>query len=557
VARRPRGTLKKALDRVAGTRPVVVMMVLAAVHLVVAGLAFDPIPHTGGDNTAYLALARSLLDHGRYVELWDPAHPPHTQYPPGFPLILAAALTVGLRSWLALKLMMLAFSAAAVALSYRWMRERTEPVVALALAALLAASPGLAAEGGWVLSDVPFWAVTMGALVALERGRTGWGIGLAFAALVIRTAGLPLLLAIAAWLAVRRRWRPAVGVILGLVTLQLLWTLRSPALETPYISQLWLENPYIPELGTVGVLGLLERMLENAERYGFRILMRTLTGSTGLIGAIGGAILVAFAGIGFSLRVLGRDPAAPGRSRPWSPRSVTVVEGFAALYVAMLLLWPEPWASDRFLLPFLPVLLVYAADGMGILPGPSRRAAQVGMLVAILGLGVPQAIALWAGADRCRDEARRLGVLACQPANTRAFLELARWSRGRLRDDAVVLSRKPRIWYWYSGYPGRVYPFSLDRDRILAEARAVGARYVVLDELGATGEVYLLPAITANRHRYCVVQRIAHGASSASLLGILPAEWDPEGYRLESGADPEALHLPVCPPAYLSSRSGR
>jgi len=113
----------RAVGRVVAERPWSMLVALVGVHLSVALLAFDPVPHTGGDNTAYLALARSLLEHGRYLELWQPGRPPHTQYPPGFPAILAVAWVVGIRGWMALKLMMVAFSATAVGSTVRSTRS--------------------------------------------------------------------------------------------------------------------------------------------------------------------------------------------------------------------------------------------------------------------------------------------------------------------------------------------------------------------------------------------------------------------------------------------------
>lgn len=72
--------------------PVAFTAGVVALSLLLSWLAFQPTPHTGGDNAAYIALGRSLLERHAYVELHDPAQPPHTQYPPVFPAILAVAI---------------------------------------------------------------------------------------------------------------------------------------------------------------------------------------------------------------------------------------------------------------------------------------------------------------------------------------------------------------------------------------------------------------------------------------------------------------------------------
>lgn len=528
-----------AVRRLIRERTWPVLAALVLLHLVTAGLAFDSVPHGGGDNTAYLALARSILDHGRYLELWDPARPPHTQYPPGFPLILAVAWTLGLRSWAALKLMMVGFSAAAVGVSYLWMRARAGAAMALGLGVVLAVAPGLAGETGWVLSDIPFWAATMGALLALQRGRERWGIALAFAALALRTAGLPLILAIIGWLALRRRWKPAAATLAILVAVATLWTLRTVGLEASYVSQFWLENPYAPEAGRIGVVSFFERVLENADRYTFEILMRTVAGGVGIVGAIGGSLLIASAAIGFARSVSSSTSTSNSTSNP-------VVALFAVLYAGMLLVWPETWASERFLIPLLPVLLVYAAEGVAVLPQAGvRRAVRGVAVVAILGLGVPSSLTLWSDAADCRAAVRERGFLACLRPDQQAFISLAQWSRGRLPDDAVVISRKPRQWYWFSGYPGQVYPFTLDRTRLLEEARDTGAWYVVLDDLDLTATVYLTPAVRANQRWFCAIRQITRNGGSATLLGVLPVQWD-AGLMGEETGDEEAVRLPRC-----------
>ena len=570
--------MKEQFQRVVEARPWLVMLWLMALHLLVAGLGYTPVPHAGGDNTAYLALARSLLDHGQYLELWEPGRPPHTQYPPGFPMILAVAWVLGLKSWAALKAMMMVITTAAVGVSYLWMRERAEPAVALGLGLLLAVAPGLAAEGAWVLSDMPFWLVTVGGLLALERGRAGWAIGLAFAALLIRTAGLPLVLAVAAWLALRRRWKAAAGVLGALAVIGVLWSIRAPDPAVPYVSQFWYENWYRPELGRVGFVGLIERMVENAGRYSFQILMRTLTGSSGTVAAAGGVAIVAAAVIGFVASALrawdtwwgnAGDEDAEGeaaaeakggsarqdaeeRTAAGGSQAQGAIEIFALLYGGVVLLWPAQWASDRFLIPLVPVLLVYAAEGLGaVLTARFRRVARWAALVAILGLSVPQVADFWSLGSRCRDAVEDHGFLACLRPSHQSFVRLAMWSAGQLPEDAVVVSRKPRQWYWYSGHPGLAYPFSPEGNQLLETARGAEAKYVVVDRLGGSARIYLIPAIQEQPRWYCAIHQIGQGAQGATLLGVLEDQW-PAGLF---GDPPESqarqrLRLPLCPASY-------
>ncbi|MRR10457.1 hypothetical protein EG831_10380, partial [bacterium] len=60
-----------------------------ALFAVMSLLLFDPKPFVGGDNAAYVALARSLAGGTGFSEIWTPQGGAHTQYPFGFPLLLA------------------------------------------------------------------------------------------------------------------------------------------------------------------------------------------------------------------------------------------------------------------------------------------------------------------------------------------------------------------------------------------------------------------------------------------------------------------------------------
>lgn len=518
--------------------PAAVAVGLAAVHLLAAAPAFDPTPHSGGDNVAYLTLARSLLEHGGYLQLWDPAAGPHAQYPPGFPAILAGALAVGISAWTALKALLVLVSALAVALSYRWMRDRSRPGIALGAGLLVALAPGVVENSHWILSDVPFWAATMACLWFSARSHAPGAVGFAFAALLLRTAGLPLVLAVALWLALARRWRWAVGVLGLLAVLGVLWTLRARGAEVPYASDFWLANPYAPDQGTIGIAGLLTRVLANLDLYVFGIFMDLLAGADGLFIDVVAATILALTAVGW-----GRRLRAPGLAELMLP-----------LYVAMVLVWPAPWAADRLLLPVLPVLLVLAAEGAAILPGRLPSVARAMTVVLVLLVSAPALAGLFRWGTACR-AADDVFPSRCLHPDLRAFIALASWTEGRLPPGSAVLSRKPTFFYYFGRVPGRAYPFTTRDGALFQQAEAAGARYVVLDRLGAVSSSYLLPAITARSERFCAVQAMQVEGREAVLLGILPEPAD--GERDVSGrARPRerggvALDFEVCPAGYL------
>jgi len=146
-----------------------VLGAVVAVQIFLMVMSFYPDPHTGGDNAGYLTLAHSLVERGAYLDLYDPAEPPHTKYPPIFPAILAVAMLLGAKSWIVFKAIPAAFTTLAIGFTFLWAQERKGLAVAAALALLVGLSDAFIYGSQWILSDPTFVALTFLALWAFER----------------------------------------------------------------------------------------------------------------------------------------------------------------------------------------------------------------------------------------------------------------------------------------------------------------------------------------------------------------------------------------------------
>lgn len=502
--------------------PAHVALALAAVHLAVVLLLLAPTPHDGGDNAAYLALARSLLEDGSYRELWEPGAPAHTQYPPGWPLVVAGALSLGIGGWTGLKAIVALFSAAAVALAYLWARRASTPGVALVAGVLVALGPGVLDLARVEISDVPFWTFCMLALWGAERGwraAPARAAGFAVAAVGVllayatRSAGLPLLVAALAWLAWERRWR-ALALLAAVVgPFALAWAARGRMLSAGgYGEFLWYVDPYRPQLGTVGVGGLVVRVGENVRDYVQDHLPFLLMGTrTGGLALAVGAAATGLAAAGWALRVRRREA---GLAAWWLP-----------LYLGLVLVWPGEWSGERFLLPVLPVLLVYAGEAVAAAGRRSGRtilapAAAAAALALCLGAGMPRVANEVGRMGECRAAAGPLEPFPCMRPEVADYLGLARAFRGRLPAGSAVIARKPTLWWAESGYPARVYPYAADPDSLLSAAREAGARYLVIDQFDNVSSIHLVPAVTQRPQAFCVMHSL--GADRATLMGIVP-----------------------------------
>ncbi|HEU4561747.1 MAG TPA: hypothetical protein VFS20_28235 [Longimicrobium sp.] len=483
----------------------------ALLHLVLAVLAFNPAPYVGGDNATYMALAKGLAEQGRYVDMWDPSLRAHTQYPPLWPAFLAVLWTVGLRGWMVMKVVVLLCSVAAVGLSYLWLRRTTTPGLAFGAALILAIAPGVLDLSHWELSDQPAWVLAMLAFWAsthlagapererdqVERHHGLW-LGVFVAGVVlgnfIRSAGLPLVVAAAAWLALRRKWRD-LGVLMAVfLPLAIAWWWWGKVNGAPgYTSFLWYKDPYIPALGTVGFTGVAERMLLNVQRYtDYHLNIVLLWNST-----VGYLVTVPFC----LLAVAGwaRRLRTPGLAEAWVP-----------LYVGLLLVWPSTWSGERFLLPLLPLMLCYAGEALRDAAGllrvpPLRRAVPLAGGVLLLILSLPGVGRVVTEGRECSARYAAGDTVPCMNPQYTDFLKLAEMAEGKLPAGSVVLSRKATFFYALSGYQSRTYPLSASPDTFFAFARQSGANYVVLDMIRDLAPLYLHPVVFSRRQEFCVM----------------------------------------------------
>ena len=197
------------------------------------------------------------------------------------------------------------------------------------------------------------------------------------------------------------------------------------------------------------------------------------------------------------------------------------------------------------------MLLLYAAAA---LDGWTRRlgggAHAVGGL-AVLVVLVP-ALGSFLGSARdaraCASVLETRGPFGCYGARVVEFVDAASWMGEALPAGSAVMTRKPRIFYVMSGgIPSRTFPFDPNPDIQLAEADAVGARYVFLDRWDGQAGRFVAAAVQARPGAFCFVRGFGPGAAGASqLLGILPPGSRFEGIRTDGG-----VSLGRCPADYV------
>ena len=496
---------------------------LALLHLFLALLAFRQTPFTGGDDAAYISLGQSLLHGHGYINIWDPARQPHTQYPPVFPAIVALGLGAGLSPEVGLDLMMVCFSALAVFVSCLLLFRTANRGVAFWAGFFIAISPDIIRNGQAVLSDIPFWIFSILAVILWHRAdaaRTTRGsepaamnvtlvvaaAAATLAAYFTRTAGLPLLIATFLWLLLRKQTRALIIMAACALPLIVLWWYRIHSDGgNGYLVVLAAIDPYSPSLGNAGPSDLAQRIGTNATAYASRHLSWLVFGNP-TNGVIFGIPFSAAVLVGWARRI--KKHALP---ELWFP-----------LYLGLLMVWPATWAGSRFLLPVVPLIALYVAEAVGMVAAMTSFPKVIAAIVVVSGtLLMSTALRQEASDGRaCRQQYALGNRFPCTDPAFRDFLQSAEASRGNLPPGSSVWSRKPTLFFLHSGYASRMYPLYTVPDSLFQASARLGTRYLVVDQLSDLAGRYLKPVLDTHPGNFCILTAIS--TARATFLQITP-----------------------------------
>jgi len=324
-------------------------LIVTALAAVSIGLSTDLNSPPRYDGAGYSVLAWSICTGQGYREIDQPDNPPHTHFPPGYPLALAALWTVTGRSVVAAHLFSIVCTVTAVGLAWLWFRRSERPILANLLAVALAINWTWAVNGGAIQSEPLYLLLNMLVLVCARRPG-GFGLGLLLGACVVtRHVGICLVVAVAIDRFVSRRWRE--GVLLGLTSaiVVLPWLIWLTTVQRNTQADLLMRGGWISIMFN-HALFYARRVLDSL--MGPYIEVATVFGRSRMVALVATlvAILVSLV-ILFGLIRVSFDP----KKR---------LAGLIPLVtLPLLLVWPFTEAG-RFLVPLVPCLLVGMVEGL-------------------------------------------------------------------------------------------------------------------------------------------------------------------------------------------------
>ena len=435
------GRSEPALSR----RTLVLVALVLCVHAVLAWHLRIWGVTSGDDDAGYVLLARALRD-GHFRELHDASLLVGAKYPPGYPALIAAVSLVTGERVTAILVTGIAASVLALILVFDAVRQRWGTTLALIVLTLSAINPAVVQNAGRLMSEAPFMAFLVVALWAAARKPQTAGMAVlagaaAIAAGLTRSAGITLMPAIGLfWLLQRRYSWVAVFTVVSSATVGAwtAWTLFAPDAKARdlYASEAiaFVAKSQSP------LVAFASRTMKNVIQYSTQFLPNTLP-----VPSIGGTRVDNVIAV-IILAVL----LAAGLVAVWRRWRVAVL--FLVLYGMLLVLWAFP--IERFIEPIVSLFLLAVLLGAGIVARRfGQRAGAISMAVVAIAIGgraVATDAALLAAADRC-DRTNPTVSPGCVTPDEMAFFKAAAYIRQTTDTSALVVTAKPRPFYYYSG----------------------------------------------------------------------------------------------------------
>ena len=499
--------------------------VLALIWAILATKTFNPKPDLNGDNFNYYIYATSLATGHGYCDLSAPGAPPTTNFPPGYPILMAPLRmltdSVVAQKWLN----QLFVLAGIILLFFTLLRIGLRWDLALVAAAAGLFSPRLWHFSTMMMSEASFFFTSVLAFYALARMfendpnnvrpvkkqlRSPW-LWVMIVALVlnyhIRTQGLALVAGVMLLLLCRRRWTALLTTIVGFVLGCLPYALRNKMLGlngNRYLDTIMLSNPFQPDAGTLTVPEVIERFFQTLKMLVFNAIPNTIFPylnvncdqpefTTGIY--IIGALVLAIILIGY-----------------WSAGSLRWgLIGYLAATLGLISIFSTP-SGNRYLTSVLPLLAAGLMLGIWQIVEWAMAKHK-----KILFTGLPLLLAItFIGAKDGLTEEMKLSKQK-YPLQYVQFFNMGKQLRKVAPEGTVVCSRKPQMFWLQSGLPGTNYKYTKDAKELLTDLAAKQVDYVVLDALGYSSTyLYLIPAV--QQYQRYFPQVIAHYDNTGSYL---------------------------------------
>jgi hypothetical protein len=483
-------------------------------------------PKLNHDGAVYIILSQSLVSGEGYRNLYVVDSPPHTKFPPIFPLLLASIVYLFDLNFWAMKLFVVMIGTVALYAVYLFFRRMAGNRVALIILVSAGVSHGVWFYSRSILSEIPYLLFSFVSLYLLEsykeeRARilskawiTALTIGIAS---LTRTIGLALLVGGVAYIALERgksspfdlRRRLTKSGLLALLACApvALWFLRNWVVSvgtTPvaYLQEYGLKDYASIDSKMTGLNDLYELIYHNVYIY--------LIGSSKIIIPyfswfslpIVNILITTITLVGFFICLI---------------KKRTILEYYVIPYVMALLLFPVPYS--RYLVPLIPIIsyyffvalreavhLVFFRHQLFV---KQEVFGSVSMIFAVLAICTNFTLLTL---DSIPNRGHNNNYSYREDEDENMYESILPWVKANTTPQNIFIWSKPALRYLLAQRKSAPLLTTTDTKRVLASLEDTRVEYVVVDSFSDRTLRYLKPIIEKHPNRFSLVY---HNVTSA------------------------------------------
>lgn len=327
----------------------------------------------------------------------------------------------------------------------------------------------------------------------------------------IRSGGVVLLLALLIALAWNKKIiATGIAVVFFLIPITI-WNTRSQG-ENRYITAVLAVNPYDMSKGKITVTSAIDRIIENIDRYTRKEIPYSIFGFLQKINdptekkdfslyALG-LIIVLLSLFGILYKFSWQD-------------SRLLLFLYLAGTMVMLLCWPTQWFGPRFIIPILPLIILFFLKGIYDLTQWLAVKYSMKPLTYVfysLFLFIP----LFIGRSQSNVAEHKNNLANARfTANARYtppyqnYFNLGKWAKTNLPANSIVATRKPTLFYHTFGGYTMFYPTQVKNYQEFFDGlKSAKATHLVVDELGYGSSRFLNPIVETNPQFFTLLHSI-------------------------------------------------
>lgn len=503
------------------------LLILGITFLILYSYIYDDKLDLGGDNANYLTLGRAISEGEGLVNIHHANRPPHHHFPPGYPILIGAALKISPftdQIMFIKKTNGLFLLASCILLYLIIIRLTKNEWLSFAISMLFLFNANLLKFSTIIMSEIPFMLFSLIAILLLISTNFESKVfknhnflllivvvGFAYH---IRSLGIAIIPAVGVHLLYIRKWKYLITWTFGILLTILPWQIRNYNIGSSngYVKQFLQKNPYRIEEGKLGIADWKNRVKNNSIRY---ISKEIPTGlfptenvdykeETKMEEILFGSFILLLTAVG--LLCLDRF------------RQFFIFYFLSTL--AILINWPDIWTGTRFLFQIIPFMLLFVFMGIrkiaDYLPhrfGPTLKFKYLPLIACVIIIFFQ-----WPMVHFLNASARGF-----YPENFQQYIQLAQWVQKSLPKDIVISSRKPTFFHLYSNTLVSSYKHTLNSQELIDHLIENQVTHVVVDRLGySSTQRYLVPAIQKFPFKFKEVVRIGTEQSGTYLLEFRP-----------------------------------